>query len=165
MARARRVSAALFVATLGVAVVTLIPSAPAFAQTRSRGENYAQTVLREVMRRHPQLIGMELAARRGATCVTVAATDAGDIGHRCDAGERELMRRREPEVEDPSLVDPAYVITDQLRDPSGNVIGLIMMDIRPERGGRSAALARARAIRVDVESRIRSAEQFRGGAP
>jgi hypothetical protein len=157
-------SARLLMAALGLAVIPLIPSAGARAQTRARGESYAQRVLRDVMRRHPQLIGMELAARRGNGCVTVAATDAGDIGHTCDAGERQQMRAGESQVEEPSAADPAYVITEPLRDASGQIMGLIMMDIRPERGGRAAALARARAARLEVESRIRSLEQFRGGS-
>jgi hypothetical protein len=162
---APRMSATLFVAGLGLTLATLAAPPLVEAQGRARRENFAQSVLRDVMRRHPQLIGLELSARRGNGCITVAATDAGDIGHRCDAGEREMLRAGEPQVDEPSAADPAYVISEPLLDAAGEVMGLIIMDIRPERGGRAAALGRARAVRLDVQSRIRSAAQLSGGAP
>jgi hypothetical protein len=154
--------------TKGLALVVAVALAPlveiAHAQT-GRGGSYAQRLLRDVVQRHPEIKGMELAGLRGNGCVTIAATDEGDIGDRCDDKERRALRTKEPYVEDPSEFDPAYIITEALHDASGRVVGVIIMDLVPERGGRAAALARARTIRLEVESRIPSAARLNEGTP
>ena len=140
------------------ALYPFLPAANAHAQARG---GYAQSVLQDVMKRHPEVKGMEFAARRGDGCVTVAATDAGDIGDKCDGDEKRALRSTEPEVDDPSWKDHFYVVTDQLHDSTGAVIGLIITDIAPQKtSGRAAALASSRAIREEVEARLRSAEQL-----
>lgn len=148
-----------------VVAATLSFAAGAHAQTR-RGGSFAQTLLRDVVRRHPQIKQAEIAAMSGDGCVTVAASDAGDIGDKCDGKERNVMRSGEPDIEDPSVVDPVYIISEALHDASGAVVGIIITDVVPERGrGRDGALARARALRRDIESRIRSAAQLTAGTP
>jgi hypothetical protein len=148
------------------AAALLLLAACAHAQTARRGRSYAQTLLRDVLRRHPQIKQAELAAMSGDGCVTVAASDVGDIGDKCDGTERKVMQSGEPDIEDPSIVDPVYVISDALHDASGAVVGIIITDVFPERGrGRDAALARARALRREIESRIQSAAQLTAGTP
>jgi hypothetical protein len=151
---------------LALATALLLLASPADAQLRRGPRTFAQTLLREVLRQHPQIKTMELAARRGGGCVTVAATDVGDIGDRCDAKETRVMRSREPDIEDPSMVDPAFVIAEALHDASGRLVGLVITDVVLGRGGtREAALARARAVRRDLESRIESLAQLTAGTP
>jgi hypothetical protein len=147
-----------------VLVAVLVPLA-ACAHART-DRSFAQRLLRDVLRRHPEVTVMELAVVSGNGCVTVAATDAGDIGHRCDDKEKQAMRSEEPFVEDPNEQDPAYIITEALHDASGRVVGVVITDVvvREPGGGRAAALARARAIRRELESRIQSAAQLTGGA-
>jgi hypothetical protein len=149
-----------------VAAASLLLTACADAQTARRGRSYAQTLLRDALRRHPKIKQAEIAAMSGNGCVTVAASDAGDIGDKCDGKERNVMQSGEPDIEDPSMVDPVYIISEALHDASGAVVGIIITDVMPERGrGRDAALARARALRRDIESRIQSAAQLTAGTP
>jgi hypothetical protein len=148
------------------AAALLLLAACAHAQSTRRGRSYAQTLLRDVLRRHPQIKQAEIAAMSGDGCVTVAASDVGDIGDKCDGKEREVMQSGEPDIEDPSIVDPVYIISEALHDASGAVVGIIITDVFPERGrGRNAAVARARALRREIESRIQSAAQLTAGAP
>src|SRR5688572_8764751 len=95
---------------LSLAAALLLWAAPADAQLRRGPRTFAQTLLRDVLRRHPQVKVMELAAISGDGCVTIAASDVGDIGDKCDGRERRVMRSREPLIEDPSRLDPAFVI-------------------------------------------------------
>jgi hypothetical protein len=144
----------------------LVLAAPADAQRRRGPRTFAQTLLRDVLQRHPQVKTMELAAVTADGCVTVAATDAGDIGHKCDGRERRAMRSREPFIEEPSVLDPAWVIVEALHDANGKLVGLVITDIVLGRGAsRDAALTRARAVRRDLESRIESLAQFTAGTP
>src|SRR5258705_1168151 len=147
---------------LVLAALATIPSVRASAQQREAG--YAQGVLTTVAKRHGDLRQMDLAARRGDGCVTVAATDRGDIGDACDATEKKVLRTGEPDVGKPTRRDPVYMITEQLRDASGAPIGLIILDLDPRGESADAALARARAIRSEVESQITSVAQLFGDA-
>jgi hypothetical protein len=131
-----------------------------------RGSPYAQRVLQEVVRRHPEVRGMELAALHGDGCVTVAATDAGDVGDRCDGDERRLLRAAAPRIEEPTRRDPVYIVTEPLHDSAGAVVGLLMTDLSADSvADRAAVLARARAIRQDLEARIPSAAHLAAGTP
>lgn len=133
-------------------------------QAQTPGTSHAQSVLADVSKRHPDVREMELIARRGDGCVTVAATDKGDIGDSCDRKERQVLRDGAALVEAPSRRDPVYIITEQLHDAQGAVIGLIITDLVPRGEAREAVLARAAAIRSEVESQIGSAAQLAGNA-
>jgi hypothetical protein len=150
-----------------MAILTVLPlAASATAQTGRGGRSFAQTLLRDVLRRHPQVRQAEIAAMVSDGCMTVAATTAGDVGDRCDRKERNVMRSGKPDIEDPSAFDPMYIISEPLHDASGAVVGIIITDVRPERGrGRDTALARARALRRELESRIQSRAQLIAGTP
>jgi hypothetical protein len=151
---------------LSLAAALLLWAAPADAQLRRGPRTFAQTLQRDVLRRHPQVNVMELAAIIGDGSVTIAASDVGDIGDKCDGRERRVMRSREPLIEDPSRLDPAFVIAEALHDASGRLIGLVITDVVLGRGGtRDAALARSRAVRRDLESRIESLAQLTAGTP
>jgi hypothetical protein len=130
-----------------------------------RSKGFAKTLLRDVLRQHPEIKVMELAVVTGDGCVTVAATDSGDIGHDCDETERATMRSKEPYVEHPNEDDPAYVIAEALHDASGQVVGVVITDIvfREPGGNRDAALVRARAVRRVLEARIPSAASLKTG--
>ncbi len=121
-------------------------------------QSYGQSLLRDVLRRHPEVKVVELAVVTRYGCVTVAATDAGDVGHKCDEREFGAIRTGQPYVEDPNEDDAAYVIADALHDASGRVVGVLIVDVvvREPGGGREAALVRARMVRQHLESRIPS---------
>jgi hypothetical protein len=130
-----------------------------------KNDGYAQTLLQDVLRRHPEIKVMELAVSTGERCVTVAATDASDVGDDCNKRERATMLTKEPYVEHPSDDDPAYVIAEALHDASGRIVGVVITDIvvREPGGNREAALARARGVRRALEARIPSVARLAAG--
>jgi hypothetical protein len=150
----------LLVATIALALVTFT----GLESSRNR-KSFAQSLLRDVLRQHPEVRVIELAVVSGDGCVTIAATDASDIGHRCSATERATMQSDEPYVEHPDEDDPAYVISEALHDASGRVVGLVITDIvvREPGGNREAALARARGVRRVLEARIPSVASLKAG--
>jgi hypothetical protein len=148
-----------------LAAVSIAGTSCAFGQKRAEN-TFAQQLLREVVQRHPEIKGMEMAGLRGDGCVTIAATDAGDIGDTCDGKEKRALRSGEPDVEAPTRREPAYIIAEALHDADGALVGLLITDIAPNAGeGRDAVLARARAIRQEIEARIPSGAHLIQGTP
>lgn len=152
----------------GLWVTAAILSFPAACVHRQTGaeRTFAQTLVEDVMRRHPDVKGLELAGRRADGCVTIAASDRADVGDRCDDEEQRALRTGEALVEEPDGKDPAYIVAEPLHDVSGAVVGLLITDIVPPAGAdRAAIMDRARAVRLDVESRIPSAVRLTSGTP
>ncbi|HEY7235683.1 MAG TPA: PDC sensor domain-containing protein [Gemmatimonadaceae bacterium] len=141
-------------------VLMLLAPAMAAAQRQpERNEIYAQRILRELVRRHhDEVSAMELALATGGRCVTIAATDPKDIGEKCDADELGPIRTGAPTIEAPTSADPVFDITQALHDKSGRLIGALGTDVIPTANGdRAVALARAEALRRELEALIPSA--------
>ena len=154
--------------TLERLALTLMAAAvPVNAATQQKKPpTYAQSLVDETLSHHPELVGIELAGRRGDGCVTIAATEPGDVGDRCDGKEKNALTSGAAFVEEPTRHDPAYIVTEALHDASGTVVGLLIIDIPPRSGEqRAAVLSRARAIRAEMEARIPSENRLLTGTP
>ncbi|HEV7589779.1 MAG TPA: PDC sensor domain-containing protein [Longimicrobium sp.] len=146
------------------ALAAVLLAAPAAAQRG--GSAFAQRLVDETVRRHPEVAAVEVTALAGEGCVTVAATDRRDVGDHCDGGERATMRSGRPDVQDPSRSDPVYDVTQALHDASGRLVGTIGMDLRPAAGpDRGAVVSRAEEIRREIEAQIPSLQHLAPGAP
>jgi hypothetical protein len=135
------------------------------SQRPNAERSYAQRLVDETAARHPEMKGMELALRRGDGCITIAATDRGDVGDRCDGKEKGPLTTGDPYIEEPTRKDPAWITTQVLHDASGQAIGAIMMDIAGDASDRDAAMATPLTIRAEVEARIPSASVLSLRAP
>lgn len=134
-------------------------AAPGAAQqpARDSGGTFAQRLVEETRRRHPELAGVELAATSARGCAVIAATDRSLIGEPCGDDERQPMATGEPSVEEPSSSDPVYDITQALHDSAGRLVGTLALDITPAPGQkRDAVVAFARAVLKEVEAQIPS---------
>jgi hypothetical protein len=89
-------------------------------------------------------------------CETIAASEAKDVGEKCDDDEFKAMESGKPFVEkEPEGFD----ITLPLHDASGKMIGTLGMDFKPEAGQQEASVVeRATQIAREIEKQIPSSE-------
>jgi hypothetical protein len=120
----------------------------------------AQKVVEEVVARHPEITGLELAAARSATsgCKTIAATEAKEIGEKCDDDELTAMKSNQPFVE---KEEDGFDVTMPLHDLAGAVIGTVGMDFKPEPGQQKEGVIRqAGLIIAEIEKRTTTKAQL-----
>src|SRR5215472_4999181 len=66
----------------------------------AQGKIFAQRLVEEAMAKYPQVSGVELSSTPpGKTCVTIASTEAGGVGEKCDNDEFTAMKSNKPFVE------------------------------------------------------------------
>src|SRR5579885_2847093 len=115
----------------------------------------ARTVAEEVKAAHPEITGLEIAASRpGESCKTIAATEANEVGQKCDKDELTAMKTNRPFVEKERT---EFDATLPLHDQSGKVIGTAGMDFKLEPGRTQATVTEAaRKIVAELEKRLNS---------
>ena len=122
---------------------------PTAAHAKSR--IFAQTLVEDTVAKHPELLGLELATTppRGNDCITVAATDAKEVGDKCDREDLSVLNTGNPTVERES---DGYDVTLPLH-VRGKVIGIIGMDFRLDQK-ESGLIDRANVIATELEDQI-----------
>src|SRR5690348_7768756 len=85
-----------------VAVLAVFAAASSFLAARPAAEKImAQKVVDEVKAAHAEITSLELAASRSGPedCKTIAATEANEIGQKCDEDELTAIKTNQPFVE------------------------------------------------------------------
>jgi hypothetical protein len=121
-------------------LATLISMGGISVAGAASGKIFAQQLVEEAMARSPQVSGVELSSTPpGKKCVTIASTEAGDVGEKCDSDEFTAMKTNKPFVEkEKEGGKDVYDITMPLHDASGKLIGTIGLDFKPELGQQEA---------------------------
>jgi len=118
----------------------------------------AQKLVEEVKAAHPEITGLELAATRtGQGCKTIAATEAKEIGEKCDKDELMATKTNKPFVEKEK---DEFDVTLPIHDPAGKVIGTAGMDFKVAGQTKESVTSQALLIAADLEKRITSKEQL-----
>jgi hypothetical protein len=122
---------------------------PAPSGTKSR--IFAQVLVESTVAKHPELAGLELATTPpdAQDCVTIAATDAAEMGDKCDKAELAVMKTGKPTVEKEG---DGYDVTLPLH-VSGETIGIIGMDFKLDQK-ELGLVDRAKSIAKEVEGQI-----------
>ena len=125
------------------------PTAPSTNKERI----FAQALVEDTLAKHPGLSGLGLATTPtdGRDCVTIADTDAKELGDKCDKGELAVMKTGKPTVEKEG---DGYDVTLPLH-VSGKTIGIIGMDFKLDQA-EAGLLDRAKAIAKEMEDQIPS---------
>ena len=124
------------------------------AMSMAQGSNIlAQKVVDEVKAAHPEITGLELAATRPEKgCQTIAATEAKEIGEKCDEDELTAMKTNRPFVEQEKT---EFDVTLPIHDASGKIIATAGMDFKAEAGRTKATVTReALKIGAELERRL-----------
>jgi hypothetical protein len=124
------------------------PSAPS-----AKERIFAQALVENTLAKHSGLEGVGLATipPEGHDCVTIADTDAKELGDKCDKGEVAVMKTGKPTVEKEG---DGYDVTLPLH-VSGETIGIIGMDFKLDQE-EAGLLDRAKAIAKEIEDQIPS---------
>jgi hypothetical protein len=104
------------------------------------GKIFAQQLVEEAMAKYPQVSGVELSSTPpGKVCITIASTEAGGVGEKCDNDEFTAMKTNKPFVEkETEGGKEVYDITMPLHDASGKPIGTVGLDFKPDPGQRES---------------------------
>jgi hypothetical protein len=138
---------------LGIILCALGTGLPLHAQSK---KNQAQKLVDKTMRTHPEVTGLELSAAPAGqkNCVTIAATETGDMGQPCDEDEHAALKTLKPFVEHEA---DGYDVTAPLHDATGELVGVLGIDFKPETGQTDAEILKltARLLR-EMEQQISS---------
>ncbi|TAM80597.1 MAG: hypothetical protein EPN47_15160 [Acidobacteria bacterium] len=115
---------------LGLLVCAALTGLPLNAQSK---KNQAQKLVEKTIRIHREVTGLELSAAPAGqkNCITIAATEAGDLGQACDEDEHAALKTLKPYVEHEA---DGYDVTAPLRDANGKLVGVMGIDFKPEAG-------------------------------
>jgi hypothetical protein len=119
----------------------------------AKSKIFAQALVENTVAKHPELEGLGLATipPGGHDCVTIADTDAKELGDKCDKGELAVMKTGKSTVEKEG---DGYDVTVPLH-VSGKTIGIIGMDFKLDQQ-EVGLLDRAKLIAKEVEDQIPS---------
>ena len=120
----------------------------------------AQKVVEELKAAHPEITGLELAASRSAAdgCQTIAATEANEVGQKCDEDELTAMKTNKPFVEKEK---GEFDVTLPIHDSAGAIIATAGMDFKAEPGQTKESVVRiAKQIAAELEKRITAKDQL-----
>ena len=125
---------------------------------------YAQQLLETTLAAHPEITGLELATTppKETQCVTIAATDAKEIGERCDQDEFTAMKTNQPFIEkEKEHGQETYDVTVPLHDATGKIIGTVGMDFRSAPAQQKTQIReKAERIAKELEAGIPSKERL-----
>jgi hypothetical protein len=130
------------------------------ARNADAAEIMAQKVLTEVRAAHPEITGLEIAATRSKAegCKTIAATEAKEVGEKCDTDEFTAMKTNQPFVEQEK---DEFDATLPMHDAAGKIIGTAGMDFKARPGRTKETVTRqAKQIVAELEKHFTSKEKL-----
>jgi hypothetical protein len=124
--------------------------------TAPTGKIMAQRVVEEIKAAHPEITGLEVASARSEQegCATIAATEANEVGQKCDEDELTAMKTNKPFVEQEK---DEFDATLPIHDSAGKVIGTAGIDFKAGPGQTKETVTR-RALEIvkELEERLTS---------
>ena len=120
----------------------------------------AQKVVEEIKAGHPEITGLEIAATpsKAGGCKTIAATEASEVGQKCDKDELTAIRTNKPFVEKEK---DEFDVTLPIHDSSGKIIATAGMDFKLQPGRTKLSVAsEAQKIAAELEKRFVSKDEL-----
>jgi len=142
-----------------VVLASVIMAAAALMVCAAAEKITAQKVAEEVLAAHPEITGLEIAATRSEQegCRTIAATEAKEIGEKCDKDELTAIKTNKPLVEKEK---DEFDVTLPLHDSAGKIIATAGMDFKAAGQTKEAVERQAKAIAAELEKRFTSKTQL-----
>jgi hypothetical protein len=135
--------------------------------SRAQGSSdkiFAQGLIENALKNHPEVSALEISATppRKQQCVTIASTEAKDVGEKCDKDEFTAMRTGKPFVEKEK---GGFDVTVPLHDATGKLIGTVGMDFKPQPGQQESSVVEvAQRLAQELERQVSSKAKLFGPA-
>jgi hypothetical protein len=103
------------------------------------GKIQAQQLVNSTVKKNADVAALEVSATPPGktTCVTIAATEAKELGEKCDEDEFGALKTGMPHVE---KEPDGYDVTAPLHDANGNLVGIVGIDFKLESGQTDASI-------------------------
>lgn len=135
------------------AMMSLLAMPPA-VQGAGQGKLFAQSLVEQAHRAHPEATEIGISARSARGCHTIASTDPSDIGETCEKDDAAPMQTGKPYV---GAEGKSYDISLPLHDAKGRLVGSVGIELARKSGQTEAAqVAQAKAIAGEMEKQIPS---------
>ena len=125
---------------------------------------FAQKIVDDTRAAHPEIGGLELSTTppNKTGCVTIAATDASEIGEKCDKEDVAAMKTNSPLVEkETENGKKIFAVILPIHDPAGKVIGIAGIEFPRESDAEQEKITeRAKQIGAELEAKITSKAQM-----
>ena len=120
-------------ALYGAAEILLCGALAAIPLNAQSKKIQAQNLVQVTAHNHSEIASLEISAipEGQKQCVTIAATEAKDVGEKCDADEETALKTQEPFVEQEA---DGFDVTAPLHDAKGKLIGTVGIDFKPQQG-------------------------------
>lgn len=143
---------ALPFAVAAAALMLLGASATSFAAPPN--DTLAQKLVARAMSSHPQASEIGISVRTSAGCHSIASSDPGDVGERCESGDLNVMRtHRAHAVKERD----GYDVSVPLHDAAGKLIGSLAVEFRlRSEQSTVGAIRQAEAISHEMAAHIPS---------
>lgn len=123
-----------------------------------KGKIFAQKLVESTHVSHPETAEIGISARLLHQCETIASTDRGDIGEKCEMEDEKVMRTRNPVVEKEGN---GYDVSLPLDDATGRMVAVVGIEFGPKVGRtEQVVLERAEAIAREMKPQIPSAAKL-----
>ena len=122
------------------------------------GKIQAQHLVDSTVNKNADVAGLEISVTPvgNTACVTIAATEAKDLGEKCDEDEFAALKTGKPHVEKEA---DGYDVTAPLHDAHGKLVGTIGIDFKLRSDQTNASiLKRTGELLKELEQQIPSKE-------
>jgi iron complex outermembrane receptor protein len=151
---------------IAVAAALTLCATPTVARAQASTKNYGQDLIERTIKRHPELIGLDLHATPPGSpqSLIIASNNPNRIGHKTDPDDLEVFDTGTPRVEINRAGDENVEIALQLHDVTGRPVGSVEMTFPYESGTDTDALVeKGQQIEDELRRRI-SGEERQGAA-
>jgi hypothetical protein len=152
------------VAVLCLTYLYGLPQIKHSAAKPAGGRIYAQKLVEDIAAVHPELGGVEIASTPPdkRDCVTIASTEAKEIGERCDNDELSVLSTNEPFVEKEQENGKEVLdVTVAIHQADGKTIATAGIDFKPKANLQQAeAVQQARRIGQELEGKFKYKNQL-----
>jgi len=132
-----------------------LASAMTMAQTaRHPAKSMAQKLVEDTHAQHPEATEIGIVTVSAKGCRTIASTDKGDIGEKCESDDSAPMKTGKPYAEKEK---DGYDISLPLHDATGKAIGAVGIEFKLQTGQTAANMTeKAKQIAGEMEKQIPS---------
>jgi len=139
------------VAALGICLVPALANAQGMNQ---KGKSFAQKLVEQTHAQHPEATEIGIVTVSAKGCRTIASTDKGDIGEKCESDDSAPIRTGKVSVGKES---DGYDVSMPLHDSTGKAIGAVGIEFKLEAGQTKASVTeQATKIAGEMEKQISS---------